>query len=450
MDIKRVEIAERAVTVSSAVATSSAVTSSPLTTSSKEAIFWPELDGLRAVACGLVLIAHFNPWIENYISPVLSPIKAIDPGNIGVMLFFALSSFLLTSVCLSEIDRHGCFDLRTFYLRRIFRIWPLYFFMLLLALLVVSPAMPLPQVPGAATTPEQWAWVKDSVGFYAVFLGNWINHTVSEIGILWTICVEEQFYLVLPFVLLLVVQLRQKYIVLVIAVASTTLAILLLSQIPGLSRPYYQTTTYISTFVFGGAAAFVVRRRLLPRIWSGPVPLFGLAILVAILLTNSGFWWVPYGLTDAALYSIVPALLVLLILWVATNSGASHLSALRSPLCRSLGILSYAIYLAHVIVHRLVNLEAHLLELPRAPASLAYHLLFFQYLMVSVFLAALAHGLVERPALKLRKRAVPSTAASAIDARWSVDWVFAAIVAGGLSVLCLLALWTISLMATVR
>jgi hypothetical protein len=62
----------------------------------------------------------------------------------------------------------------------------------------------------------------------------------------------------------------------------------------------------------------------------------------------------------------------------------------------------------------------------------------------------LAHGLVERPVLKLRKQAVPSTEASAIDARWSVDWVFAAIVAGGLSVLCLLALWTVSLMATGR
>jgi peptidoglycan/LPS O-acetylase OafA/YrhL len=445
MDIKRVEIAERAVTTSSAVPTSSAAT-----TSSSEAIFWPELDGLRAVACGLVLIAHFNPWIENYTSPVLSPIKAIDPGNIGVMLFFALSSFLLTSVCLSEIERHGRFDLRTFYLRRIFRIWPLYFFMLLLTFLVVSPAMPLPQAPGAATTPEQWAWVKNSIGFYAVFLGNWIKHTVSEIGILWTICVEEQFYLVLPFALLLVVHLRQKYIVLVIAVASTTLAILLLSGVPGLSSPYYQTTTYISTFVFGGAAAFVVRRKLLRRIWSGPVPLFGLAVLVAILLANSGFWWGPYGLAVAALYSIVPVFLVLLILWVATNSGASHLSPLRSPLWRSLGILSFAIYLAHVIVHRLVNLESHLLDLPRAPAFLAYHLLFFQYLVGAIFLAALAHGLVERPVLKLRKRAVPSTEASAIDARWSVGWIFVAIVSGGLSVLCLSALWTVSLMATGR
>jgi peptidoglycan/LPS O-acetylase OafA/YrhL len=96
MDIKRVEIAERAVT-----------------SSSREEIFWPELDGLRAVACGLVLVAHFNPWIGNYSSPVLGPIKAIDPGNVGVMLFFGLASFLLTSVCLSEIDRHGRFDLGT-------------------------------------------------------------------------------------------------------------------------------------------------------------------------------------------------------------------------------------------------------------------------------------------------------------------------------------------------
>jgi peptidoglycan/LPS O-acetylase OafA/YrhL len=74
----------------------------------------------------------------------------------------------------------------------------------------------------------------------------------------------------------------RKYVVLVVAVASTTLAILFLSRVPGLSSPYYQTTTYISTFVFGGAAAFVVRRRLWPRIWSGPMPLFGLLHCVTV------------------------------------------------------------------------------------------------------------------------------------------------------------------------
>jgi peptidoglycan/LPS O-acetylase OafA/YrhL len=94
--------------------------------------FWiPELDGLRAFACALVVIAHFNPWIASdqfvYQSVILQPIKSIQGGNTGVMLFFCLSSFLLTSVCLADIDRHGHINLAAFFLRRILRIWPLYF-----------------------------------------------------------------------------------------------------------------------------------------------------------------------------------------------------------------------------------------------------------------------------------------------------------------------------------
>jgi peptidoglycan/LPS O-acetylase OafA/YrhL len=74
MDIKRVEIAERDVT-----------------SSSREAMFWPELDGLRAEACALVVVAHFNPWIGNYNSPVLSPIKAIDPGQCHFSFRFGIT-----------------------------------------------------------------------------------------------------------------------------------------------------------------------------------------------------------------------------------------------------------------------------------------------------------------------------------------------------------------------
>jgi peptidoglycan/LPS O-acetylase OafA/YrhL len=414
--------------------------------------FWiPELDGLRALACGMVVVAHFNPPIAfnpslgDYHSIILQPIKAIQGGNTGVMLFFSLSSFLLTSVCLADIDRHGHINLGAFFLRRILRIWPLYFFILAATMVLIWPGFPLPPAPGATTTPEQWAWAKEFAPFYGVFVGNWMSHKVSEIGILWTICVEEQFYFALPFVLMWVAQLRRRYLIIPLAIAATAASIIFFSglDLNDISSPYYQTSTYVSTFAFGGAAAFMLHRRQAASGFAGVMPLFVCIIcLVVILLKNADFWWGPYGLRAVTLYQIVPAMLAFIVWWVARNSKAPLLSFLRSTWARSVGILSYGIYLTHGLSHRLVNLESYLLDLHTS--ALAYHLLFVQYAAFAVFLAAVTYGIVEKPFLSIRKRVLPNKA-SAIDARWNLNWCYAMLFAGGLSLLCLLALCVVSL-----
>jgi len=415
--------------------------------------FWiPELDGLRAFACALVVIAHFNPWIASdpfvYQSIILQPIKSIQGGNTGVMLFFCLSSFLLTSVCLADIDRHGHINLAAFFLRRILRIWPLYFFILGISMLLIWPGLPIPQAPGASTAPLAWKWAKQAAPFYGVFVGNWIAHQVSEIGILWTICVEEQFYFALPFVLMWVVRFRRQYLIVLLAVAATASSIIFFSRLglsPPISSPYYQTTTYISTFAFGGVAALMLHRRQTANELANPLLLFAcIVFLIIILSRNPDFWWGPYRLRAVALYQIVPAMLAFIVWWVARHSGAWFLLFLRSKLLRSIGILSYGIYLTHVISHRFVNLEGYLLGLH--PSGLTYYLLFIQYAAFAVFLAALTHGFVERPFLSIRKQLLPNKA-SAIDARWHVNWGQVAAIAGGLSTLCLIALYLVSVAA---
>jgi peptidoglycan/LPS O-acetylase OafA/YrhL len=412
--------------------------------------FWiPELDGLRAFACALVVIAHFNPWIASnpfvYQSIILQPIKNIQGGNTGVMLFFCLSSFLLTSVCLADIDRHGHINLAAFFLRRILRIWPLYFFVLVVSMLLIWPGSPIPQAPGASTTPQQWAWAKQFAPLYGLFVGNWVDSTKnSEIGILWTICVEEQFYFALPFVLMWVARFRRQYLIIPLAVAATASSIIFFSHLhlSIIASPYYQTTTYISTFAFGGVAAFMLHRRQTMNQLANPMLLFAcIVFLIIILSKNPDFWWGPYRLRAVTLYQIVPAMLAFIVWWVARHSGAWFLFFLRSRMVRTIGILSYGIYLTHVISHRFVNLESYLLGPP--PSALTYHLLFIQYAAFAVFLAALTHGLVERPFLSIRKRFLPNKA-SAIDARWNVNWRQVAIIAGGLSTLCLFALVLVS------
>jgi len=112
-----------------------------------------ELDGLRALAMLLVLIAHFNPWLD-YIFPPIAAIKQLSLGNLGVMLFFTLSGFLITSLGLRDLQRYGNIRYVHFIVYRIFRIWPAYFFAVLLATIVTARWEFVPARPGASTTPE--------------------------------------------------------------------------------------------------------------------------------------------------------------------------------------------------------------------------------------------------------------------------------------------------------
>src|SRR5690349_20349803 len=114
-------------------------------------------------------------------------------GSWGVDLFFALSSYLITTLLLREREELGCLDIGSFYLRRALRIWPLYFVFLFGLLPLIRGYFPGDQMSG-----------KYLVAF-ALFAGNWActlwGYPHSIAGQLWSVSIEEQFYLTWPLVL---------------------------------------------------------------------------------------------------------------------------------------------------------------------------------------------------------------------------------------------------------
>jgi peptidoglycan/LPS O-acetylase OafA/YrhL len=297
--------------------------------------------------------------------------------------------------------------------------------------------------PGASTTDDQWSWVIKATPAYALFVGNWVQQRISEIGIFWTVCVEEQFYFALPFVLPLIVRARRKYLIVLVSIIVTAAAVVFFPN-PAffeISQGYYQTTTYISTFCFGAVAAIMYRRgvgRTLLKGWR--VGAAAIAATLVIMALFPSFWWPPYGALAAILYNIVPALLMLIVYCVAINFGSGSLRFLRSEFVRSIGMLSYGIYLTHVLSHRFANLEVDLLHISGVRPAAVYHVLFVQYFSFAVLLASVANGAIEGPFLKLRARLIPGKTLSAIDFKWHLQWKRFAIGSGLVTAGCLAAL----------
>jgi peptidoglycan/LPS O-acetylase OafA/YrhL len=158
----------------------------------------PELDVVRFLAFLLVFLHHTlphsgNPRIESLLKS-LAPVyyTFAHACRFGLSLFFTLSAFLICELLLREREAAGTVGVKQFYIRRILRIWPLYY--LGLALGLVFAFLPGGEPASAA-----------KLGWFAIFMGAWYCATqgalVNPANVLWSISVEEQFYLFAPWII---------------------------------------------------------------------------------------------------------------------------------------------------------------------------------------------------------------------------------------------------------
>jgi peptidoglycan/LPS O-acetylase OafA/YrhL len=146
----------------------------------------PSLDGLRAVSVALLLVAH-AATTRGF--PDLGRARWIPEklGELGVKVFFVISGFLITSLLIRELETTGAISLRDFYLRRAFRIFPVYYFYLAVVF-ALSALGVFPQRPNDAF-------------FSLTYLMNYHYDRSWNVGHAWSLSVEEQFYLLWPAVM---------------------------------------------------------------------------------------------------------------------------------------------------------------------------------------------------------------------------------------------------------
>jgi peptidoglycan/LPS O-acetylase OafA/YrhL len=146
----------------------------------------PSLDGLRLVCCLAVVVGH-AAWGT----------VAGRVASFGVDVFFALSGYLITSLLLGERARRGQVNLRAFYVRRALRILPAYYASIAAAVLLTWVAAPA--FTRSFHGPSDARFFTTTLASYVALVGNWSGAPLpSSLAVLWSVCIEEQFYVLFP------------------------------------------------------------------------------------------------------------------------------------------------------------------------------------------------------------------------------------------------------------
>lgn len=348
--------------------------------------YQPALDGLRAFAVAAVMLYHLG-------------FPRTPGGFLGVDLFFVISGFLITTLLLQERRSAGRISLRGFWLRRARRLLPAALLLLLgvsLYAWLVADVTELGRIRGDAFASllyvQNWRLVWSGQSYFEAF------SAPSPLRHLWSLAIEEQFYLVWPLVLaglLRLVGRRRWAIAAVVALATAASAAVMRSlhdPIADASRVYYGTDTRAHTLLAGVLLALAfdragrgtaLRGRALTARWSRSVDAAGITGLAFLLWAVAGV-----GDTDAWLYERFGFLLVAVAAVGLVAASVQPRGVIRSlfavPPLPWIGRLSYGLYLWHwpvylVLTPQRVGWEGPTLDALRfattfAIASASYHL----------------------------------------------------------------------------
>jgi peptidoglycan/LPS O-acetylase OafA/YrhL len=358
----------------------------------KRRFYAPELDCLRFAAFLAVFVFHVRFLLEVALPTALdSTIDAVGgAGAFGVDIFFVLSAYLITELLLRERNKTGNLDVRAFYLRRILRIWPLYFFFLGIAFLFpfFDPS-------------QQFGW-KYLTGF-SFLAGNWavilLGVPASVAHPLWSVSMEEQFYLCWPP---LVKRVSTKGIVvcaiLMLLISNLTRLILYIFLHPKNQSIWFNTITRLDPIALGILLAVLVRAER--------IRLTGLGRLLVFCISCVGLMFVSrYGELTQNLYRLsmvglfgYPVMALSCLGIVAGTVGISSRLTQNAALIY-LGKISYGLYVYHLLglwiaERAFENLHGPLYGAVCVVAGFCF----------TAGLAAVSYRLLESPFLELKKR----------------------------------------------
>ncbi len=353
------------------------------------------LDHLRALAILLVLVFHY----QTYFSHPLWTEWFDTIGWTGVDLFFVLSGFLISSQLFAQIKKGNSISLKTFFIKRFFRILPIYFFIVCIYFL-------FPFFREKEALPPLWKFLTFTQNF------GLDNEHFGTFSHAWSLCVEEHFYLFLPLILIFLQSknlfAKSYWILIALFITGILLRIYIWgiyfpsgatdSSIPSWSEHiYYPTYTRLDGLLVGVAIAAL--NQFAPKLWE-KISKWGnqLILLSLVLLTVIYFFFAGTDYSSSvwgfSLISIAYGLLV-----AGAISTSSFLYNWNSRITTLIATLSYAIYLCHKsIIHIVQEL------LTKSGVDTNSSLTFLICMVVCVFVAWLLNLTIEKPFMKMRDK----------------------------------------------
>lgn len=390
--------------------------------------YFKGLDGLRFFAALAVFFTHvelikkFTGFGTHWIDPeeritkftvfqsVMS--KEIDPlspliaysSALGVVFFFVLSGFLITYLLLKEKESKKTIQIGKFYLRRAFRIWPLYYLIFILGFFVL-PNLELFAVPGQDVFFNQNFW--GNLMLYAFFMPNLAfsiyTTAVPNIGQSWSIGVEEQFYLLWP----LLIRKSKNVLKSILWIAGSIIALkgILLLSFPFIKLEAlvvikkFLAMSKLECMALGGLGAYVLfnKKEEVLRIIFKPVSQIMAVVVIPILI-----YFIPTAFEDV-LHLLFSVSFLVIILNVAGNEKV--LLRFENPILQYLGRISYGFYMFHVMC---IVFTVHILDkyigLDNDITTPQHILLYGISFLLTVAVSSLSYHIFEKAFIRLKDK----------------------------------------------
>ncbi|MEO8583715.1 MAG: acyltransferase [Flavitalea sp.] len=365
----------------------------------KAKIFFPNLDGLRFFSFLVVFLYHGSLSIFSYLkddSTLFRVLKFLfQHGNLGVNFFFVLSGFLITYLLIKEKEITGTVHVPNFYVRRILRIWPLYYLCVFLGFVAFGILKKMSHEPIAENA---------NPIFYLLFSANFdIMHTWPDkpdallLSVLWSVAVEEQFYLTWPLILKIVPLKYFKY----VFPSIIAFSLIFRSFHTGdndheFAIRYFHTFSVIGDMALGGLFAYLVSYENKFKRFIINIPKSGLILLYLLTLGVTLYKDVLFPPGIPVIFErLVIAVFFGMIILEQNYAKNSFFKMSRFKLMSKLGIYTYGLYCLHFLglyfaikVMNIMRLNGSLPWVAFAMISLA--------LMLSVIISLMSYHFYEK------------------------------------------------------
>lgn len=363
-------------------------------------LYFENLDGLRFLCFLSVFFYHsFHSEIENIkTSPILKYVKNVffEHGNLGVNFFFVLSGFLITYLLILEKEKNGKIDVKKFWLRRILRIWPLFYGCIFFGFVIFPLLKTL-----FGQTPNETA----NLWYYLSFINNFdiLAHNLpdsSVLGVLWSVAIEEQFYLFVPLVLSFFTV--KNYWIPFLSVLISSLIFRTVYQTAEMYE--FHTLSCIGDMAIGGLGAWLIN---VSSKFKNRIENLGKLEILLIYLVFFFLYFQSEILSNYPYLRIferaIIAISILFILFEQNFAKASFFKMSRFKWLSKLGVITYGLYCLHFIgilitttLTKKFGLNTSLWQVMILETGIS--------LILSIVIAQISYKFYEAPFLKLKDK----------------------------------------------